>query len=83
MLLEEEPSGESRLVPLGKEQVVYVPGYTAHRTINTGSAPLIYLGVYPAGAGHDYGAIAERNFRKILVEQDGQPTLVDRTTFKP
>jgi len=78
MLLEDEASGESRLEPLGAGKIVYVPGHTAHRTMNTGSEPLTYIGVYPSKAGHDYGAIAERNFYKILVEQDGKPELMDR-----
>ena len=81
MLLEDEQSGESRLVPLGAKRIVYVPGYTAHRTINTGSEPLVYLGVYPAHAGHDYGSIAERNFKKVLVEQDGKPVLLEREDY--
>lgn len=80
MLLEDEQSGESRLEPLGTGKVVYVPGHTAHRTMNTGSEPLTYFGVYPANAGHDYGAIAERNFHKILVDRNGAPQLVDRGT---
>lgn len=79
MLLEDEITGESRLEPLGAGKVVYVPGHTAHRTMNTGSQPLTYFGIYPANAGHDYGAIAQRNFLKILVEEDGQPRLKDRT----
>lgn len=78
MLLEDEQIGESRLEPLGQGQVLYVPGHTAHRTMNTGSSPLTYFGVYPANAGHDYGIIAERNFLKILVEQHGRPVLQDR-----
>ena len=78
MLLEEENSGESRLVPLGAHQAVYVPGHTAHRTINIGAEPLVYLGVYPARAGHDYGVIAKRNFRKVVIEREGQPVLLDR-----
>jgi glucose-6-phosphate isomerase len=78
MLLEEEFSGESQSVPLRPYQTVYVPGRTAHRTINVGSVPLTYLGVYPAKAGHDYGTIAQRNFRKVLVERDGKPVLLDR-----
>jgi len=78
MLLEDESSGESRLEPLGAGKVVYVPGNTAHRTMNTGSVPLTYFGVYPANAGHDYGVIAERNFRKVLVEEKGQAVLRDR-----
>ncbi len=80
MLLEDESSGESRLVPLQPYQAVYVPGYTAHRTINTGAAPLTYLGVYPAKAGHDYGAIAARNFRWAVVERNGRPVMVERNT---
>ena len=78
MLLEDENSGESRLEELGQGQVVYVPGYTAHRTINVGTKPLVYFGIYPADAGHDYGAIAERNFLKVLVDEGGEPVLRDR-----
>ncbi len=81
LLLEAEGSGESRIVPLRAHEAVYVPGHTAHRTINTGRTPLIYVGVYPADAGHDYGAMAERNFRKVVLERDGQPVLLERTEF--
>lgn len=78
MLLEDEATGESRLEPLGAGSVVYVPGHTAHRTMNTGSEPLTYFGVYPANAGHDYGVLAERNFNKVLIEENGKPVLKDR-----
>lgn len=78
MLLEDEATGESRLVPLQPHTAVYVPGHTAHRTINTGTVPLTYLGVYPARAGHDYAAIAERNFRSVVVARPGGPTLLER-----
>jgi glucose-6-phosphate isomerase, archaeal len=81
MLLEDEATGESQLMPLGEHSIVYVPGGTAHRTLNTGEVPLVYLGVYPAHAGHDYGTIAERNFRKVLVARHGQPTLMDREAY--
>lgn len=81
MLLEHETSGECQLHPLLANSVVYVPGYTAHRTINVGTTPLTYLGIYPAAAGHDYGAVAERNFKKVVVARSGQPTLLDRLTF--
>jgi len=43
----------------------------------------MYLGIYPAQAGHDYGAIATRNFRQVVVERDGQPAVLDRSEFKP
>jgi glucose-6-phosphate isomerase len=81
LLLEDEQNGESQLVPLGPHQVVYVPGSTAHRTVNTGDEPLVYIGVYPAAAGHDYGTIAERNFRRVVVAGDGGPLLLDREAF--
>jgi glucose-6-phosphate isomerase, archaeal len=81
MLLEDESSGESRMVPLRPNQAVYVPGHTAHRTINTGVVPLTYIGIYPARAGHDYAAIARRNFRCVVIEQDGRPAMIERSVF--
>jgi glucose-6-phosphate isomerase, archaeal len=82
MLLEDEATGESRLAPLRPDQAVYVPGHTAHRTMNTGSAPLTYIGVYPAKAGHDYGAIAGKNFRCVVVEKDGHPAMIERSKLR-
>jgi glucose-6-phosphate isomerase len=79
MLLEDYRSGESRTAALLPNHAVYVPGHAAHRTINTGSAPLTYIGVYPAGAGHDYAVIKERNFRQVVVEHEGRPAVCDRS----
>lgn len=78
MLLQDESSGESRAVPLAAGTVVYVPGYTAHRTVNTGSVPLTYTGIYPANAGHDYGSIAEKNFNMVVIELNGKPAIMQR-----
>jgi glucose-6-phosphate isomerase, archaeal len=82
MLLENE-SSESALLPLKPKSIVYVPGRAAHRTINTGTKPLVYLGVYPARAGHDYAAIAAKNFRNVVLEQDGATVMRERATFAP
>ncbi|HAJ36526.1 MAG TPA: glucose-6-phosphate isomerase [Chloroflexi bacterium] len=81
MLLEDERTGECRAAPLVANSTVYVPGYTAHRTINVGDEPLVYWGVLSSAAGHDYGAVAERNFRLVVVEKDGQPVVMARTDF--
>jgi glucose-6-phosphate isomerase len=81
MLLEDEATGQSRLVPLRPHHAVYVPGNTAHRTMNTGNAPLTYIGVYPAKAGHDYSTIAKTNLRCVVIERDGQPALIERNSF--
>ncbi len=41
------------------------------------SEDLVMLYVYPADAGHDYGTIESRGFRKLVVERDGKPALID------
>jgi len=79
MLLEDETTRESRMLPLRPNHAVYVPGKIAHRTMNTGSVPLTYLGIYPAQAGHDYTSVANRNFRCVVIERHGQPAMVERT----
>ncbi|MGH7456159.1 MAG: glucose-6-phosphate isomerase family protein [bacterium] len=81
MLLEDINSGESRMLDLVPNSAVYVPGFTAHRTVNVGAVPLVYLGVYPAAAGHDYSTIAEKNFRKVIVMCNDRPVLMGREEF--
>jgi glucose-6-phosphate isomerase len=81
MLLQDEATGESRLLPLRPHHAVYVPGHTAHRTMNTGPAPLTYLGVFPAKAGHDYSSIGKEYFRCRVIERDGQPELIERNSI--
>lgn len=75
MLLEDEDTGDARLVSLDAGSIVYVPGHTAHRTMNTGTEPLTYIGVFSARAGHDYAAIAAKNFRHLVVDDAGTATL--------
>lgn len=81
MLLEHEQTRHSYSVDLRPDSVVYVPGYTAHRTVNIGTTPLTYLGIYPAQAGHDYGALEERNFAQVVIENDGMPCVLQRDQF--
>lgn len=61
--------------------LVYVSPYWAHRTVNTAGEPFSFLAIYPAEAGHDYGSIEEKGFPKLVVEQDGQPNLIDNPKF--
>lgn len=81
MLLENETTGQSQVAPLLPHSAVYVPGFTAHRTINVGTSTLTYLGIYPALAGHDYKTLARHNFRQVAIDVAGKPTLVDRETL--
>jgi glucose-6-phosphate isomerase len=77
-LLLETEDGQDGYVPLAAGGIVYVPGHTAHRTVNTGTEPFVYLGVYPAEAGHDYGAIADNNFRQVVVAGPQGPAVLPR-----
>jgi glucose-6-phosphate isomerase len=81
MLLQDEESGECIAVPLSADRVVYVPGHTAHRTVNTGSEPLVYWGVLSSAAGHDYSSVAGRNFNLVVVEVDGKPQVMERAAY--
>jgi glucose-6-phosphate isomerase, archaeal len=81
MLLEDETTGESTVLELLPNSIVYVPAHTAHRTINVGSVPLVYIGIYPADAGHDYEEIARRNFRMVIVEREGKPIAMERREY--
>jgi len=42
----------------------YVPGHTAHRTVNTGDEPLVFLCAWPADCGHEYGSILRDGFSR-------------------
>lgn len=81
LLLENIQTGESSMHELTMNSVVYVPGFTAHRTVNTGSEPFVYIGIYPADAGHDYDAIGKNNFRYVIVERNGKPSMVERKEY--
>lgn len=81
ILLQDESSGECRSVEMVPDKAIYVPGYTAHRTVNIGDEPLVYWGVYPFNAGHDYQTILRRNFQKVVICIDQQPVVMDRTEY--
>lgn len=53
--------------------ITHIPPQYAHRVVNTGSQPLIFLSSFHVAAGHDYNTIAQRGFQKIVVERGGRP----------
>lgn len=76
-LLMENEAGDVSVEEFFPGRVVYVTPAWAHRSINTGDEDLVTFFVYPANAGHDYATIDAVGFRKRLVEQNGEPTIVD------
>ncbi|MCH6230588.1 glucose-6-phosphate isomerase [Microbacterium sp. CFH 31415] len=78
LMLMESPEGDVQVEEFVPGRAVYVPGRYAHRSINTSpDEPLITFFAFPGDAGHDYGTIETKGFRKIVVERDGQPVLLD------
>jgi glucose-6-phosphate isomerase len=76
-------AGEARALKMEPGVITYVPPYWAHRTINCGSVPFVFLAAWPGDAGHDYATIETMGFPKLLVQRDGQPTLIDNPRYRP
>jgi glucose-6-phosphate isomerase len=82
IMLMEDIEGEWAAEELQAGRVVYVTPGWAHRSINVSSQEdLVTLFVCPAHAGHDYGAIAGKGFRKLVLRGDGGPTVVDNPAW--
>jgi glucose-6-phosphate isomerase len=81
-MLMETPEGDWSIEDLRPGNVLYIPPRWAHRSINTSPQDLVTYFVYPGHAGHDYGAIEQYGYRKLVVERDGQPTVVDNPRWR-
>jgi glucose-6-phosphate isomerase, archaeal len=64
LMVMESREGEFATETLGPSISVYVPPGWAHRTVNTGPVPLVFLAAYFAAAGHDYSAIESVGFAR-------------------
>lgn len=81
-LLLQTKEGEFKGLAVKPGTVTYIPPYWAHRMVNVGDEDFVFFGVYPADAGHNYGAIEEMGFPQLLVERDGEPTFVTNPKYK-
>lgn len=82
MLLENK-EGDWCAIELLPGKVCYVPKGYAHRSINVdGEEQLITFFVFRADAGHDYGSIETKGYRKLLVDINGEPTIIDNPKWK-
>ena len=76
-LVTESPEGDTVEYRMEKEKAVYVPRRYAHRTVNTGNEPMVCFYAMYATAGHEYGTIERKGFRKLIVEKNGVPVVID------
>ena len=84
MMVMETPEGDWHVAEMTPGAVVYVPPRWAHRTVNTGpDEDIITYFVYPGNAGHDYGSIEKQGFRKLVVERDGRPQIIENPRWLP
>ena len=82
-MMMENPEGDWRCLEMKKGTALYVPKRYAHRSICVGKdEPLVTFFAFRADAGHNYGSIEEKGYRKLLVERDGVPTIVDNPNWQ-
>jgi glucose-6-phosphate isomerase, archaeal len=55
------------------DTITHIPPQFAHRVVNTGTIPLVYVASFHAAAGHVYPPIEMKGFRYMIVEKDGKP----------
>jgi len=83
MMVLENPEGDSSVLPFRPGQVLYVLPRWAHRSVNVStSEDLVFFFAYPGNAGHDYGTIEQQGFRKLVVEDDGTPQIIDNPRWQ-
>lgn len=85
VMLLESPDGEVRTVEIAPRTLCYVPPYWIHRSVNTGTEPLIMTFAYPADSGQDYDIIAESGGMRRRVVDDGKGgwTTIENTGWHP
>lgn len=83
MMVMETPEGEWAVEELQPGRVLYVPPRWAHRSVNTSrDEDLVTFFVYPGHAGHDYGSIEKQGFRKLVIEENGRPKIIDNPRWR-
>jgi glucose-6-phosphate isomerase len=81
ILLLQARDGETRTVEMKPGVCAFIPPDWAHRSINTGRTPLVFVWCCNQDAGHDYGEITTHGMRKLVVEAYGKPAVVPNANF--
>jgi len=81
MLLLQTEDGETSEIEMAAGSAAYVPPFWAHRTVNIGAEDFVFLSVWEARAGHDYGTIERDGFRKLVLLRAGRAAVVDNPKY--
>ena len=83
VMVMETPEGDWAIEKLSPGRVLYVPPRWAHRSVNTArGGDLVIFFIYPGNSGHDYRTIEQQGFRKLIIEEAGQPKVIDNPRWK-
>lgn len=79
----ETPEGDWAVEELYPGRVLYVLPRWAHRSVNVDAGEdLVMFFAYPGNAGHDYRTIETQGFRKLIVEENGEPKVIDNPRWR-
>jgi glucose-6-phosphate isomerase len=81
-MMTESPEGDVVVHELAPGNAVYVPRRYAHRSVNAGKTPLVTFFTFRGDAGHDYGTIETKGYRKLILDVNGKPEVVDNPKWK-
>ena len=81
-MLMEDPEGNWDAQEMTPGKAVYIPKRWAHRSINVGNDTLVTFFAFRSDAGHDYGTIETKGYRKLMVENNGKVEIVDNPRWK-
>lgn len=81
LLLLFDKNGYCQTLEMLPGKMNYITGNLAHRTINTGLEPLVFVGFWPPKIIHDYETILYKGFPKLVVAGPEGPKLITNPTF--
>jgi glucose-6-phosphate isomerase len=83
VMVMETPEGEWAVEEFVPGRVLYVPPRWSHRSVNTAlSADLVTFFIYPGDAGHDYGTIETKGYRKTILKHGKEYGIFDNPNWK-
>ena len=71
LMLLESPEGVTRVLEVLPRQMIYVPPFWIHRSVNIGSVPLVLSFCYPSDSGQDYSIIERSGGMASRIVADG------------
>jgi glucose-6-phosphate isomerase len=73
--------GRWTVEPLRRGTMNYIPGGWAHRSVNVGGEPLVFLAAYIADAGYDYATIERTGFPVCVMRGAEGPVTVENPRY--